>query len=473
VKILSVELNGKEYKLSDGGSFADDTSNIFTIIIGNNGAGKSRLLNNLTSVFQMAVENKFQPMNIPRRYTKAVTFTDRKKIYNLYTDKKSKKKLACIGDLKRKRNSIKRIGNGLIAVATSPFDKFPLEHKGFRENCKKRYHYVGLKETSETYSTENQLKLFARAVIDNGHNSRFKELFRLLGYSDIVDIEFKEQFSRLLGYENATIANMISRDERMFFELASANNDVFNRMIMRSIVGGEHIKAKSMFKKDNLKSFKNKYHSDKNSEDKDEFLKALDTGFSKVHKVTLRLADGSGKVDFSDASSGERCMLLMLLSIASVISDDSIICIDEPEISLHPEWQIGFIPLLKKSFSSFKNCHFIIATHSPHIASQVESDDSHILRMDDNQLFSAKEYHHKSADFQLAKLFRAPGYNNEFLIGECLDVLSNLSSISDLTPMLISRMSELISIKYKLEENDPVLSLISTIDKAKALIEND
>ncbi|AZQ12212.1 AAA family ATPase [Shewanella khirikhana] len=473
MKILSVELNEVEHKLSSATPSIDDTSNVFTVIIGNNGTGKSRLLNNLTLSFQSACGNKFQPNNVPRRYSKVVTLTDRKKIYSLYTNKKSKSKITCLGDVRRKRASIKRLGGGLIAAATSPFDKYPLESNQHKGNLKTRYHYIGLKESSESYSTDNQLKLFARAVIESGEDSRFSELFRLLGYSETIEIEFEEQFSRLLSYEDATLAKMISNDERMFFEMARANNAYFNQMIRTSIIKGEHIKAKSLFQKNNLNVFKKIYNSDKNSDERQEYIKALDTGFSKVKKVTLQRINGSGYVDFSDASSGERCMLLMILSIASVISDDSVICIDEPEISLHPEWQIGFIPLLKSSFSKYKNCHFIIATHSPHIVSQVEDDDSYILRMDDNQLFQAKEYHQKSADFQLAMLFRTPGFKNEYLISECLDVLSRLSSLDEEDDDLKSRMTALVSLKSKLDKNDPVFSLISTVEKARTAIYND
>ena len=69
------------------------------------------------------------------------------------------------------------------------------------------------------------------------------------------------------------------------------------------------------------------------------------------------------KFFITEASSGELCILFNMLSIAGSIKDESIVLLDEPELSLHPEWQRDFLPLLAKVFSKYKRCHFIIATH--------------------------------------------------------------------------------------------------------------
>lgn len=68
-------------------------------------------------------------------------------------------------------------------------------------------------------------------------------------------------------------------------------------------------------------------------------------------------------IQISELSSGQKCMILTLLNIAGSISDNSVVCIDEPEISLHPRWQKEFMKVLIEFFSDYKKCHFIIATH--------------------------------------------------------------------------------------------------------------
>ncbi|MGR2836454.1 AAA family ATPase, partial [Vibrio vulnificus] len=100
----------------------------------------------------------------------------------------------------------------------------------------------------------------------------------------------------------------------------------------------------------------------------DSYIKAIQVlsqnNLFSIKSLKLSRADDNRKfVDFTSASSGEQCLALMLLGIASQIEDGSLICIDEPEISLHPEWQEEFIPLLESLFSNYTGCHFLIATH--------------------------------------------------------------------------------------------------------------
>lgn len=61
-------------------------------------------------------------------------------------------------------------------------------------------------------------------------------------------------------------------------------------------------------------------------------------------------------------SSGEKQMLTFLAY--SLFTKDSIIFIDEPEISLHPDWQTDLIPTL---MSQNNGNQYFIATHSPFI----------------------------------------------------------------------------------------------------------
>ena len=74
-------------------------------------------------------------------------------------------------------------------------------------------------------------------------------------------------------------------------------------------------------------------------------------------------------------SNGQLLLLSMVARMAAVVEANSLVVIDEPETGLHPSWQSDFIPLLKKTLPETLGCHFIIATHSPHIV----SDGSDVL----------------------------------------------------------------------------------------------
>lgn len=89
----------------------------------------------------------------------------------------------------------------------------------------------------------------------------------------------------------------------------------------------------------------------------------------------------SPKISASSLSSGQWQLLLGMLGLGLEVQDNTIIVIDEPENSLHPEWQRQYIELLEKVISARKGCHTIIATHSPLITSGVNGQRGNIIRL--------------------------------------------------------------------------------------------
>ncbi len=63
-------------------------------------------------------------------------------------------------------------------------------------------------------------------------------------------------------------------------------------------------------------------------------------------------------------SSGEKQLLIILLNIVLLENKPTILLMDEPEISLHVEWQMIFIKTLLELNS---NLQIILVTHSPDI----------------------------------------------------------------------------------------------------------
>lgn len=81
--------------------------------------------------------------------------------------------------------------------------------------------------------------------------------------------------------------------------------------------------------------------------------------------------------DINGLSSGEKQLFLRALSLKMLEADNSIILIDEPEISLHPKWQQKIIKVYQ---NIGKNNQLIISTHSPEIVSSVQSEQVFILK---------------------------------------------------------------------------------------------
>jgi len=71
-------------------------------------------------------------------------------------------------------------------------------------------------------------------------------------------------------------------------------------------------------------------------------------------------------LDVSRLSSGEQHLIVLLYELLFTDRPDSLILIDEPEISLHVEWQLAFLSDLQQ-IARVASHDVIIATHSPQI----------------------------------------------------------------------------------------------------------
>ncbi|HAT1622859.1 TPA: AAA family ATPase [Raoultella planticola] len=102
------------------------------------------------------------------------------------------------------------------------------------------------------------------------------------------------------------------------------------------------------------------------------------------------------KINVLQLSQGEKSLLALVLDICrrmmvlNPLSENplltaGIILIDEVDLHLHPEWQRN---VLKKLTDVFPNCQFIVSTHSPQIISEVKHDQLFILGKDDNGNFN-------------------------------------------------------------------------------------
>lgn len=105
-------------------------------------------------------------------------------------------------------------------------------------------------------------------------------------------------------------------------------------------------------------------------------------GLSENEETKPIFKNSLGKeFDINGLSSGEKQLFLRALSLKFLEVNNSIILIDEPEISLHPQWQSKIIKLYE---NIGENNQLIIATHSPHIVGNIESKQLRIMKKDNH-----------------------------------------------------------------------------------------
>lgn len=169
----------------------------------------------------------------------------------------------------------------------------------------------------------------------------------------------------------------------LFYDLAvrhAASGEVFDKIyaLMK-----EYEKAKGEHDEDALKKFVlDKIESGKLSDDSrgfesTEVFKELNKFFAQTHRklrwrnnyAFMELSNGQ-EVTWVDFSRGEKTLLALLL-ITYLYGDDCIFLLDEPDLSLHMEWQRMLLPSMLKLAP---NAQFIISTHSPFMVMNTENE---------------------------------------------------------------------------------------------------
>lgn len=103
-------------------------------------------------------------------------------------------------------------------------------------------------------------------------------------------------------------------------------------------------------------------------------LNNLSTGFVSIFKIFQEIISGYGG-------------WIGMLGEKDIRNTNGVVMIDEIESHLHAKWQYKIIPLLK---SFFPNTTFYIATHSPLIVSATQEDEAYELVKTDNKVVSKK-----------------------------------------------------------------------------------
>ncbi|MCX0426992.1 ATP-binding protein [Aeromonas veronii] len=135
--INSVLLDKKRYKLVDNEYCSE--ANAFTVIVGSNGTGKSRILKRITNNVKN-IDNR--DLRIPSNYSRQLDVDIdgfKTSFYSPISESRS--------FISNDKINVDTVVDGIkvIAVTTTPFDKFPVEYKGrevYRYNDEDRYTYI-------------------------------------------------------------------------------------------------------------------------------------------------------------------------------------------------------------------------------------------------------------------------------------------------------------------------------------------
>lgn len=191
-------------------------------------------------------------------------------------------------------------------------------------------------------------------------------------------------------------------------------------------------------------------------------------GLMKLNRCLVRPA-GSPTIDVTSTSSGQQQLLCTFLGLASALVDNAVVLIDEPELSLHPHWQLKFIAHIKNFLDVVSGCHVIIATHSPLITQAAISHGAEIKELAPIVSFErVKNSRMLSVDEALVTIFDTPVPNSLHVANEILELISEAEAGQTMNLTRSLRQIDAYLKIYRIGEEN--IEMVRLLEKATRLI---
>jgi predicted ATP-binding protein involved in virulence len=115
--------------------------------------------------------------------------------------------------------------------------------------------------------------------------------------------------------------------------------------------------------------------------------KLVDLDIYNSNKPIFETFNGD-KITIDKLSSGEQQLYARVVALMILNPHNCVILIDEPEIALHPKWQIEIMNIYA---NIGENNQFIVTTHSPYIISSVPNKNINFLIKEDNKIVAVND----------------------------------------------------------------------------------
>lgn len=423
-------------------------SSRITVLIGRNGTGKSTILRELAMSFRQyfAAKALRSRQGLGRISEIRIVSDQQREILAVESDAKS---------FRKEREEIIRRGGGptrLIALSFTPFDKFPpvddTTDLGRHDAVKPFYVYLGFKSDFRMSPRARLLRsIDALAFADSTAQSdgRVERAFAAIGYTPVIRLSYAFNPK---GFGMSKLPVDRARIEMLAEQLRAAAS--WSPASQRTSLSYEI-------------DFRHGRRDASIPIDFEEVRELTRARILRLNSVTLDRIDG-GSVELLELSSGELNLLSGFLGLAAFLEDGSLVLIDEPENSLHPEWQLRYVEMLEAVLKQHQGCHYILATHSPLVVSGVAERDAKVLRLDQTPIeVSPKTLANASPDATLLNAFKVVTANNNFLKQLVLEALALIDTGKHQSQRAKDIAAFLASIYEQVPADDPLRDLIANV----------
>lgn len=439
------------------------TKNSFIVIIGANGTGKSYFLKTISEIFNdlIARNNGIKKKPI-LKYLYKVTYTSNGIDQVTSNDDE---------------NSVE-VPSRIIASAISLNDKFPIL-SAKDQSYNSSYKYLGIRTASNNVFLSKNKGIFFQNLLLIIQDSRKMECLREALATVNLSSRFTVSFKNGRYFKKVANSYYGSRSVDKFIEnfTYSLKNEI-EKSKEGKVIRYSDDKILSYLKKGNIQKLISGMEYLSNGELKDftidlndqsnvnglgplgYFVTLLELGIVDIKEIAIK---GNTKYSFDQASSGEFHLLSSISSIIRELEDESLLLIDEPEISLHPNWQINYLDILEKAIKNFSKIQVIIATHSHFILSSLESSSGLVVKaslqekqLTLNQLEFAPEG--MSPENILYNVFGVTSFHNHYFemdLRKMVNLISEKSRNIEEIEFLYNKIN-----KFKFDKNDPLMKVM-------------
>jgi len=192
---------------------------------------------------------------------------------------------------------------------------------------------------------------------------------------------------------------------------------------------------------------------------------------SNVTLVKENNSEENQELKLSQLSSGEKMVTFMVAEIArkltianenkaEALNGKGVVLIDELDLHLHPNWQRNIVGALK---ATFPNVQFIVTTHSPQVLSSLKATE--IIEIDGDKVYSPSvNPYGRDTNNILSTVMNdgARSKDREALINSIF-----INFAEDKNEKAIEQFEQL---KPMLSEDDPIIGRIESIIKRKEIL---
>ena len=464
LRIIEAKIGEQVFPLSHHTIESDGSSNHISVVIGNNATGKSRLLAGM--------------LNCLRQGT---NYRAKNRVDDIEITILSGDTVSCIS----KGNPGISSKLNLISISNSLFDKFPIEG-----TLDLNYAYIGTKSASigspTSFITNDLMDALSSHLENLSFRNKASEIFSFIGLKPIINIVLSPSYrssnkaiQELLG--NSSTATRLIKYLKV--EISRGVYRVQRKSLLKSLDNANFMLGFHTFLASTFKQF---ISSDAPTLEYLIKIDEPDENTEFIHEYRffsflrqLRLISYNGIFvqkgdhiyDINDSSTGEIGLLTTFIRAIPHLKPNSIIFIDEPEISLHPSWQMQYISLLQKFLEGYTGCHVIIATHSHLILSDLRNEWSSVLTLragENNQVIAKLRPYTPfgwSPEAILYEVFGVATVRNQLFEHELSKMLELIAIDSDDVPKIQEYIDKFESFQYS--EADP-LNLV--IQEAKEYV---